>query len=310
MLISEPRRYRSPGEPGAEPPTPPPTPPAEPPASPPPTPPAEPDFYVKPDGSYAENFWEHPAFPAELKDNMQIRTHKGLADTLNNFHSLHKSQGFDKIQIPGKDAKPEVWDANVWQRLGTPKEAKGYTVPDFAQTGLDPKYQASEAERQQFLDAAHKARLTDWQFGQLTGEMNRILKDQIAASEQQAAQAREEALKPIRQRLGGRYDETRASLETFVRTVADPAHHDSLLADLDDPRYFSLFEKIAPAFREAQADLAAAATPANVLADYESQVARLIASEAYRSEFHPEHKDTVAKVNEMRKVLFAARGRK
>lgn len=299
------QRYFSPADPPAAPaPGGPPPAPASPAAPAAPGGPATPDYFIKPDGTYVEKFWEHPAFPAELKDNMQIRTHKTVADTYGNWLGMHKSQGLDKILIPGKEAKAEEWDKLVWGRLGKPKDPTGYTVPDFAATGLDAKYKASDEEQQAFLSAVHKANLTDGQFQILAGEMNRMLKERLATAAQADATAMETAFKPIKTRLGNEYDNVRTGLEAFLRSTARPEAFESLKGLLDQPGAFEWLEKIAPAFAEAQIDLEITATPANVLADYQAEVAKLTRSKAYTEEFNPEHKATVDRVNQLRKILL------
>lgn len=302
-------RYFSPADPPASPPvTPPATPPGAPSATPPATPPAA-SSYINPDGSYVDKFWEHPAFPADLKDNMQIRTHKGLADTLKNFGSLHKMVGYDKVLIPGKDAKPEVWDEAVWHRLGTPKDAKGYTVPDFKETGLADQHRMPDDLTTKLLDVAHAARMTDWQWQQFTKGWNGLVGEHVKAQDVAAAQTREEAMTPIRQRLGPQYEATRTKLETFLRSRGKPEAFEGLKGLLDNPGAFELLEQIVPAFEEAQADLTLANTPPNVLAQAETEVAKLTASKAYLNEYDAEHVATVARVNELRKMLFAAKAK-
>lgn len=321
------RRYFSPADAGGV--TPPATPPASPAAPPAVTPAAAPSAaapaaapsaaapvtpaaggYVKPNGTFIDKFWEHADFPAELKDNMQVRTWAGVGDLLQNWHGMHKTYGFDKIAIPGKDARPEVWDANVWHRLGTPKEPKGYTVPDYAASGLDPKYKASDEDQQAFLGAAHQARLTDWQLGTLVKEMQGLAKTKLTAAEAAATQAREQAMAPIKSRLGGKYEETRTSLENFLRSYVKPEGFEEAKALLDRPHLFEFFEQMAPAFAEAEKALELANTPADVLAAGQAEVEKLAVSKAYLDEFDPEHAATVRTVNELRTMLMAAQAKK
>jgi hypothetical protein len=306
------RRYFSPADPPAAPPaTPPGTPPAPTPGTPPAAPPTPPAFFIKPDGTYTEKFWEHPAFPAELKDNVQIRTHKTVADTLNNWGSLHKSFGFDKIAIPGKDAPPEVWDQNVWHRLGTPKDPKGYEVPDYNATGMDPKYKATDKQVQSFVEGAHKARLTTWQFKQLATHMNEVGKAALAEEQQAQAAAKAQAMQPLQQEWGGSFDANTKAVETFLRSRVPADRIKAVLATgiLEEPAVLKFLFEDAKAFGELQSDLALANTPANVVASAEEEVAKLTASTAYTSEFDPQHAATVKRVNELRNMVFAAQGK-
>ncbi len=269
-----------------------------------------PDFFIKPDGSYLDNFWEHPSFPAELKDNLQIRTHRGVADTLKNWSSLHKLSGFDKIPVPAATSGDDVW-AQVADRLGRPRSPAEYKLPDAKAAGLDEKAVAPKEFVDGICQDLYESEITQRQAERLLSRWNKRVADWSHAAAQRAAAAKEEQLKPLKALWGAEYEAKRTQVENFLRARVPAARFEALLGlgVLDEPGFLEAFQKLAAELGEKGPNLTAV-PPANVLAEAETEVEKLKASKAYLDEFHPEHPATVKKVNELRKLIFDARGPK
>jgi hypothetical protein len=96
---------------------------AEPQPSPEPTPAPEPT--PEPTAS-----WRDSLESADLKANPTLERFGSLDDFARSHLELRSTLGSDKIAIPGKDAKPEEWDA-VFAKLGRPDTAEGYDLGDW-----------------------------------------------------------------------------------------------------------------------------------------------------------------------------------
>ena len=109
---------------------------------------------------------------------------KSPADVLEGYANLEKLVGADKIALPGKDAKPEDWDA-FYAKAGRPEKADGYqfTKPEGFE-GYDDAFAGT------FREVAHKAGLLpqqaaalhDWWVEQSKGTIAKA-QETLAASE-------------------------------------------------------------------------------------------------------------------------------
>jgi hypothetical protein len=299
--------------PASPPATPPVTPLATPPATPPATTPTTPEFFVKPDGSYVERFWEHPTFPAEQRDNLQLRTHKTLGDTLKNWATLEKIRGNAVVPIPGPNADPAVVDETLWKRLGWPQSPDEYTMPALAAAGLSDKDKAPEPIVKAFLAAAHGARLTDTQLHGFLSGWNKSIAEVLKGQQAQAATAKAVLLEPLKTKLGGQFDAVKALAETFGRTRLSPEGFERLQATglFDDPAIIELFSDLYRLTKEGEPDLGAD-VPADVAAEAETKLNEMIADRRgplYHAD-HPQHKAAQAQFNKLQKIVERARKRK
>lgn len=92
----------------------------------------------------------------DLLPVVQTKGWKGPADAVKSYTELESTLGRDRVVLPGKDAKPEEWDA-VYAKLGRPAtpDAYGFKPPQGIPEGVyDPKF-ASWAQT-----AFHKAGLS------------------------------------------------------------------------------------------------------------------------------------------------------
>lgn len=94
---------------------------------------------------------------ADVKTMVQTKGYKSIDDLGVAYINSEKAIGADKIALPGKDAKPEDWNP-VFERLGWPKEAKGYEFkkPEKLPDGFAYDDKLADA----FRAMAHKRQLT------------------------------------------------------------------------------------------------------------------------------------------------------
>jgi hypothetical protein len=267
------------------------------------------NFYVKEDGTYIPNFWEHPKFPAELKDNLQIRTHKTLADTFQNWGTLEKIRGHHVVPVPAAGSDDTTW-GQVADRLGRPPSAKEYKVPTPEAMGIKPEQALPGAAVDLLLQDMHACEFTQRQVERWLPKFNQRIVELNAAQDRAAAAAKEEALKPLRAVWGAEFDANRQKVEQFLRARVPAAELSRVLALglLDEPGLLAALHPLAVQLGEKGPDLTNPRPAANVLAEAQTEVKKLKAHPAYTQPFHAEHKIVVDKVNELQKMLFDAQG--
>jgi len=79
--------------------------------------------FVNEDGSFAENWTE--LAPEEFRGENSLKAIPDFPTMVKNYVNAQKFIGTDKIAIPGKNAKPEDWDA-VYNKLGRPEKPEHY----------------------------------------------------------------------------------------------------------------------------------------------------------------------------------------
>jgi len=282
------------------------TPPAVPPVNPPATAPA---FFVKPDGSYIENFWEHPTFPEPLRSNLQIRTHKTLGDTLNNWASLHARDGLEVLRLPGKSADAKEWEP-LWRRLGKPESKDKYELPALAEAGLGEDAKAPEPVLNAFLQAAFDADITSPQLRRFLGGWNKSIAEMSKTQKTEAETARAQLLSPLKTKWGAQFEPNVTAAQGFARSRLSPEAFERLSKAglLDEPEVLDLFYSMGQAEREGEPDLS---TPpaANAVAEAEQQVRAMQADVKgpLYTEDHPEHKAAREKYDKLVALLERAR---
>jgi len=120
------------------------------------------------------------------------------------FVEAHKLVGADKIAVPGEKASAGDWDA-VYGRLGRPSDPKGYKVPEGSFS------EADQPVLQSFMEQAHKAGLSDRQFGPLVNWYRETTGQQALATQAATADARAAAEKTLRGEWGAGYDDKLAA---------------------------------------------------------------------------------------------------
>lgn len=128
-------------------------------------------------GTLGEKYGDHEKL-------IQAKAWKSPAEALASYAGLEAMIGTNRLAVPGKDAKPEDWDA-FFAKAGRPEKADGYqlTKPEGFE-GYDDAFAGS------FRDIAHKAGLLpqqaaalhDWWVEQSKGNLAKA-QEGLAASE-------------------------------------------------------------------------------------------------------------------------------
>lgn len=222
---------------------------------------------------------------------------KSANDALQSYANLEKTLGADKIALPGKDAKPEDWDA-VWNKLGRPEKPDGYA---FQAPENLPGYDQGFADW--FRDTAHKAGLN--------GNQAAALHDAFVAFSEQEMAAREEANREgeakLRQEWGRAFDQKVALAKRATQAFGgDVEILDKLEGALGYDGVVKMFSAIGEAMGEdaikggggsgfAMTPDAAKAEIAKIQGDSKSP---------YYDKMHPEHKLLVEKMERLHRVAY------
>jgi hypothetical protein len=76
------------------------------------------------------SWMETAGLDTDLQSNPSITKFKDVPSLAKSYIELQTTLGADRIALPGKEAKPEEWDA-VYNRLGRPDTADGYELSDW-----------------------------------------------------------------------------------------------------------------------------------------------------------------------------------
>lgn len=268
-----------------------------------PAPSPTPTSLINPDGTYASDWLDRLTVDDEVKADQQLRTHKSLADTAKNIHELMKLRGHHVVPIPPEgNQDPKLWD-EVYKRLGRPDKPEGYTMPKLE--GLPEDRRMPQETMTEVMGLMHQAGVSDRQWQTISEGWNKIVAKGLEAQQQQAALA----LNPLRESWGGAFDANVALVEKFLRSQVPPERFDAALGSLKtQPDVLRLLFETAKTKVEGEPDLSG--TPGSVLAAAETEIAKLTRGDAqspYHNRYHPEHEAVIKRVDELRKVIAAAK---
>jgi hypothetical protein len=149
-----------------------------------------------------------PAWLTSSITNAELQKHPGLTkfktveELASGYVNAEKAIGAKRFAVPGKDAKPEDWNA-VYEALGRPKEAVigegGYQIPaveGYTYTESDKAYHADAVKM------AHAAGLNPTQFAALAKWNN----DRIVATAKAQATKLAESVASLKAEQGDKYD--------------------------------------------------------------------------------------------------------
>lgn len=271
------------------------------------TPPAAstPVSLVNPDGTYASDWLDRLNVNDEVKGDQQLRTHKSLADTAKNIHELMKIRGHHVVPIPPEgNQDPKLWD-EVYKRLGRPEKPEGYTMPKL--DGIPEDRRMPKETMTEVVALMHQAGVSDRQWQTISEGWNKIVAKGIEAQKQQEALA----LNPLRDSWAGQFDANLALVEKFLRSQVPPERFDAALGSLKtQPDVLRLLFESAKTHVEGEPDLSG--TPGSVLAAAQTELDKLTRGPKdgpYFNRYHPEHEAVIKRVDELRKVLAAAKPR-
>lgn len=154
-----------------------------------------------------------------------------LPDLFKSYTTLERAVG-NNVAIPGKDAKPEEWDA-VYTKFGRPKDHTGYKLPDAQYSDSDKAFQAA------ILPAIHKAGLNQRQLDAIAPVWNEALTNQAKALDASAAKFHETSTAALKDHFKGE-EGYKTSLDLANRafhSIFGEAAGELLQARLADGRY-------------------------------------------------------------------------
>lgn len=177
----------------------------------------------------------------DLLPVVQTKGWKGPADAIKSYTELEKTLGADRIVLPGKDAKPEDWDA-VYAKLGRPAkpEEYGFKAPQGIPDGIyDPKF-AAWAQT-----AFHKAGLTPRQAAAVHDEFVRMSVEGHNARVGEIKSKGDAGEAELRKEWGGDYDKHVESGRRAAKALGVAAEDlDRIEGAIGMPKLLKLFASI------------------------------------------------------------------
>jgi hypothetical protein len=227
--------------------------------------------------------------------------------------------GADKIVLPGKDAKPEEWEA-VFNKLGRPEKADGYTFPEIKDRPYTDQDKALQAN---FSTVAHKLGLTQAQVAGLAGWQNEM----VVAGVEAAATGRANAEAALRKEKGDGYDafieQGQAGLRAMLNAAGEKFEQFSQIKLIDgtyafdNPVFAKLFATFGAAISESGFEgggggknTGAFASPKAAKAELDNLYAKdfLDQKHPYNDKRNPQHKAWVERVMRLNELANTAAG--
>lgn len=240
-------------------------------------------------GEFSEN-WKN-ILPDDLKNNPAIGSFKDLASMTKSYVNAQKMIGADKIALPGKYATPEE-RAEFFNRIGRPETPDKYELP---KPQLPEGMSYSNEMEKSFRDLAHKTGLTAEQAKALHDWNTQNVLQSHAAREQMVAQQFQQAEDALKKEFGLAYEQKLAKANAVVRQfgAAELLEKKGFHNDPDVVRFLAnIGEGMAEDKLIGKGD---ALTPSGA----QSQINAIMGDTKgpYFDKNHPQHKETVAKVN-------------
>lgn len=190
------------------------------------------EFWVKPDGSFAENWQAN--LPDDLKAEKSLQSFKDINGVMRTLAHQARMVGADKVALPGKDAKPEDW-GKVWDKLGRPTAPDKYDLKDVQKLPDNAPYDY-EGEKV-FLKDFHDLGLTQSQAKGLLSRYREKIGGQLQTYEQTQAAQREEALTALKKDFGQAFDQKVSKARLYVESVAGANAADIIAKYGNDPAF-------------------------------------------------------------------------
>ena len=240
--------------------------------------------------------------PPELKTAFEAKGWKdqsALPALAQGYFNLEKQLGTDKISVP----KDGAWDPIARQRLGIPDAPDGYQIkkPELPEgVQWDGEFEKTAVAQM------HKAGFTPSQvqaaidlYASQTLNLHKSGADALAAREQEATAAQEEAQKALRAEWGKAYD---TKLQYASRAVAHLGG-ENLQKFMNEnpaignhPEMIKAMAKVGELLGEDTLKVGKSAGGPLTPAEARAEANKLMATPAYTDKRHLEHADTVKKV--------------
>lgn len=213
-----------------------------------------------------------------------------VEDLARSYQELQRKMG-SAIPAPTDDSSLDA----VFERLGAPKEATGYSIPE----GVDPKL------ADQIAAFAAKAKLAPQQFERLAAEFQSKHAGDFAAQQK----AREEAVEKLRGDYGDSLDEAKARAFRALKAMSP---EEQAAIDPSDPTTFRLLEKLGALAPGAPVSGVAPNNTQQPVMEFNpikvaEEARRFLESKAYSDRFHEAHREAVEEYTK-RVQLLASKG--
>lgn len=149
----------------------------------------------------------------DLAPVVQAKGWKTAGDAVKSYVELEKMIGQNRIAVPGKDAKPEEWDA-VWNALGRPETADKYS---FKRPDNLAAYDEDFAKW--FRGAAHKAGVPDRVASALHDQYVGWFAEMMAKDVAAVNAAKAEGMKALETEWGPQFEPRKAMALEAVRAT-------------------------------------------------------------------------------------------
>lgn len=238
----------------------------------------------------------------EIKDHPCLKDFKSEKEVAKAYVNAQHLIGVEKLPIPPKNAKPEVREKflnEAFDRLGRPKEAKDYKIPEVKGLKID------QAKVDTFKQLAHKLGLLPHQ---LEGLYNYQISEVMNASKLHSENTQKqinEVTAQLKNEWGEAFDAKLAKAEKVVDTFASDEEKAYLIQSgfNRDPRIIKMLNRIGEAISEdsfVKNGGEATMTPKEALAE----IAKIDANPAFLQAQHPEHKALVTRRQELYAMAY------
>ena len=173
--------------------------------------------------------------PESLRGSKSLAKFSAKADLAQSYVYLESKLG-KSVEIPGKDASPEVWE-KFYSRIGRPKTADEYKLSPSLGYKSDPVFDAA------FRKSAHQSGLSANAAAGIYAEVTRRMAENESALEAELSGRREVARKALHAQFGesleGELPKARKAYDTIFSPESRAAlkatgleDHPALIADL------------------------------------------------------------------------------
>ncbi len=195
------------------------------------------------------NWWE--TLPDNIKSHPVLKKYKSKDDAVAALVAAQELIGADKIIIPSKDADEKEWNERVFDRLGRPKKADEYPIPQDIK--LPEEVNIDDNMVKGFKEVAHKVGLLPRQFEAIyRWYMDNLINQHNTLSER-IQTSMQEAESKLRQEYGAAYDQNIALARKLIKQFATPEAFDELNKGLgNNPHVVKMMVNIAKTMSEDQ----------------------------------------------------------
>lgn len=148
-----------------------------------------------------------------IKEHPSIKNFKSPSDLAKSWVEAQKLIGRDKIPVPGEKATKEDWDI-VFERLGRPKDATGYKLPEIKYPEGYPT--PKEEQVKAFMSKAHELGLLPAQVAGMYDWFMKSQVDEFSTYTQERDTSRVTAENALRKAWGKAFEQNYAIAEQAV----------------------------------------------------------------------------------------------